>query len=120
MAIFTAVTVQYGLPSDLLPALCYVESKHRVNAIHRNDGQGHSIGVCQIKLKTAKHMGFKGTEQQLLNPKTNIKYAALYLKHQIKRYNGQVNKGVIAYNQGHAGSLVTTKYQMQVFNEWRK
>lgn len=118
MALFTTIGVQYGLPKDLLGSVCFVESRWRVHVLHKDDGGSNSVGICQIKLKTAREYGFKGNEQQLLEVKTNIKYAAKYLSHLLKRYHGQVNKAVIAYNQGHAGSLTTTKYQRKVFKEW--
>lgn len=118
MAIFTAVTVQYGLPNNLLASLCYVESKHSVNAIHHDDGGADSLGICQIKLNTARDLGFRGTAKQLMEPKYNIKYAGKYLQKQMRRYHGQVNKAVIAYNQGHAGQLTTTRYQVKVFHQW--
>src|ERR1019366_248284 len=117
--LFTTIGVKYAIPSNLLSSLCYVESRHNISAIHHDDGDMNSVGVCQVKLKTARDFGFKGTEKQLMNPKTNITYAAKYLSHQLKRYHGQVNKAVIAYNQGHAGNLETTKYQIKVFNQWQ-
>lgn len=119
-ALFVSVSLQYNIPPGLLSSVCYVESKHNIHAIHRDDGKGgHSLGVCQIKLSTARHMGFKGTEKQLMNPKINIKYAGKYLKHQIKRYHGNINKAVIAYNLGHAGKLGHTKYMERVYKVWR-
>jgi len=118
--LFLIYSAQYDLPANLLESLCYVESKHKTNAVHKHDGNGNSIGICQIKLKTAQHMGFKGTEKQLLDPKINIEYAAKYLSHQIKRYNGSIKKGVIAYNMGSARNLTSSKYQYNVYKQWRE
>ena len=109
----------YGTPPGLLEALCYVESKHNINAIHHDDGGADSLGICQIKLATARDMGFRGTAKQLMNPSMNIKYAAKYLSRQIKRYNDNTVRGVIAYNLGHAGRLTTSKYQRKVYKQWR-
>jgi soluble lytic murein transglycosylase-like protein len=116
---FLLSTAQYGLPSGLLESLCYVESTHKIDVIHRNDGNGNSVGICQIKLKTAKHLGFKGTEAELMDPEINITYAAKYLKHQINRYRS-IKRGVIAYNRGNAKGLTVTNYQVKVYKEWRK
>ncbi len=116
--LFMTISIQYGLPNGLLSSLCWIESTHKINAIHHDDGGASSLGVCQIKLETAKELGFKGTEQQLMNPKMNIKYAAKYLAFQIKRYKS-VNKAVIAYNRGNARGLMTSKYQRKVFKKWR-
>lgn len=118
LALFTSMSLQYHIPPGLLKSLCYVESKHKINAIHRDDGGADSLGVCQIKLKTAKEMGFKGTAKQLMIPSNNVKYAAKFLSHQFKRY-GKINKAVIAYNKGNAKDLTTSKYQRKVYKTWR-
>lgn len=118
--LFILVSAQQGLPADLLSSLCLVESQHNVNAVHQHDGHGNSVGACQIKLNTAKGLGFKGTEKDLLKPENNLLYAAKYLKHQIQRYNGDVARGVIAYNQGSARTATKTKYSSKVFAEWSK
>lgn len=118
-AIFISMSARYSIPQDLLSSLCYVESKHNIHAIHKDDGGANSLGICQIKLQTARGMGFRGTEKQLMNPATNIKYAAKYLKHNIRRYHGSINKAVISYNLGHAGDLTSTKYMRKVYKQWR-
>jgi soluble lytic murein transglycosylase-like protein len=114
------MSTQFGLPQGLLSSLCYVESTHNVNAIHKDDGRGNSVGVCQIKLETAQWLGFKGTEKQLMDPKTNIYYAAKYLARNSSRYNGDITKAIIAYNIGHAKQLTHTKYSDKVLRQWRK
>lgn len=116
--LFSHATVQARLPPNLLSALCYVESAHNIHAIHKDDGTSNSVGICQVKLKTAKWLGFKGTEKQLMDPATNIHYAALYLSRQIKRY-GSIEKGVIAYNIGNAKRLTHTNYSVKVLKQWR-
>jgi len=116
-ALFISMSAYYGLPPGLLSSVCYVESKHNISALHKHDGNGDSIGVCQIKLKTARHMGFHGTEAQLMIPRNNVKYAAKYLSYQMKRYHN-INKAIIAYNYGNAKSLTSTKYQRKVIKKW--
>lgn len=118
MTVFLSTSIQFNLPPGLLASVCYVETRHNVQAVHYNDGQGNSVGICQIKLKTAQWLGFRGTEQELLDPATNIYYAGAYLNHQRNRY-GNVQQAVIAYNQGHSGGLTTTEYQLKVFKVWR-
>lgn len=118
-AIFISTTLQLGLPANLLSSLCYVESKHDINAIHHDDGTSNSVGVCQIKLKTAKWLGFKGTEKQLMDPKINIYYAGLYLRYQLQRYNS-IERAVISYNKGNAKGLTSSRYQATVFKQWRQ
>ncbi len=119
MILFTSMSLQYHIPPGLLKSLCYVESKYKVTAVHKDDGPGgDSLGICQIKLSTAKEMGFKGNAKQLMQPHVNIKYAAKYLSKQLQRY-GKINKAVIAYNRGNARNLTTSKYQIKVYKTWR-
>ena len=117
-ALFLSISLQLGLPPGLLSSLCYIESRHVAGVVHYNDGDSSSLGVCQIKYKTAKWLGFKGTSQQLMEPRINILYAGKYLKYQLTRYNWNVKRAVIAYNIGNAKMLTSTKYQRKVFNRW--
>ncbi len=84
--------------SVLLLAICTHESNLN-NITVPDDGGSSSIGICQIKEKTAFLLGYKGTAKGLLNPKTNAHFAALYLKYQYQRY-GDWCKATSAYNSG--------------------
>lgn len=116
---FTATSIQFELPRNLLTSLCYVESNHNPKAIHKDDGNSNSVGVCQVKLSTARSLGFKGTEKQLLDPETNIYYSAKYLKYQLLRYKNNSTNAIIAYNRGNAKGLTRTKYSDKVIQRWR-
>lgn len=116
--LFLAATIKYGLPPGLLASICFVESGYKITAIHYDDGNQNSVGVCQLHLSTARMMGFKGTEKQLMRPQTNIKYAAAYLQHQLKRYHGDVNKSIISYNRGSAKNLTYTPYGDKIYKRW--
>jgi soluble lytic murein transglycosylase-like protein len=118
-ALFLAATIQFHLPANLINSVCWVETKHKVNAIHHDDGGADSLGVCQIKLATAQDLGFEGTAKQLMDPKTNITYSAAYLSYNIARYHGNVEKAVIAYNRGNARGLTKTAYSGKVLTQWR-
>lgn len=65
----------------------------------RNDGGSPSYGLCQVKLATARHMGFKGKPSDLLKPDINADLAAKYLRYQLNRY-GSMEKALSAYNAG--------------------
>ena len=116
--LFITTSVQFNLPPELLSSLCYIESTHNINSIHINDGGSNSYGICQIKLGTAKHFGFKGNSKQLMDPAVNIHYAAKYLSYQHKRYKS-ITKAVIAYNRGNAKHLTKTSYSDRVLKQWR-
>lgn len=114
---FQINTIDNSLPKGLLESLCYVESTWRVNAIHKDDGNSNSVGICQVKLSTARYLGFKGTEKDLMLPENNIKYAAKYLSKNITRYT-DITKGIVAYNRGNAKGLTSTKYSTKVIKQW--
>lgn len=120
---FITTSSALGLPQGLLSAMCWAESGHRPSAVHHDDGNGDSLGICQIKIATAKLMGFTGTRDQLMDPMVNIKYAAKYLRKQLKRYSGNSPMAVSAYN---AGTFVpgvenfakNQRYVDMVFKAW--
>lgn len=121
--LFSVATQTFHLPKGLISALCFTESSHHVDAIHTDDGNGNSVGVCQVKLATAQTLGFKGTEAELMVPETNIHYAAKYLSKQLKRYQGDITKAVPAYNagsyrEGHDGKAKNYRYAQKVFKHW--
>jgi soluble lytic murein transglycosylase-like protein len=88
-----------GVPGSLLLAICTTESKLN-NIIVFNDGNSPSVGVCQVKTNTARMFGFKGKTKELMRPRTNIKYAAQYLRYQLDRYNDDWCKATAAFNSG--------------------
>lgn len=122
-ALFAATTHAFSLPSGLLSSVCFVESHHDVAAIVANDGGSSSVGVCQMKLATAKMLGFQGTLEQLKAPKMNVKYAGKYLRYQLNRYDGDTIKAIAAYNAGthmlnRKGLPVNHRYVQAVLAAW--
>lgn len=121
---FATVTQTFDLPPGLMSAVCWVESTHKINAIHKDDNGGDSLGVCQIKYETAKLMGFTGTAKQLReDPFINTYYAAKYIKKNLTRYKGDLRCTVAAYNAGKCrydeqGHIKNKLYVAKVFNAW--
>lgn len=117
--VFLLVSQNLGIPSGLLESMCYVESNHRPNVIKYRDGNHEdSLGICQVKLSTAQHMGFKGTRKELLDPRNNIEWAGKYLHYQYKKY-GTWSRAVIAYNKGSVSpGGRTNKYLRKVLRIW--
>lgn len=116
--LFAAISSHYELPAGLLESICYVESEHKISIVNQHDGGSKSLGLCQVKINTARMLGFKGTEKELMLPVTNITYAALYLKKQLNRYNNVITKGVSAYNAGRYKTC-NRKYVETVMKVWR-
>lgn len=88
-----------SVSGSLLLAICTHESGLK-NIMVKSDGGSPTYGICQIKQETAKMQGWTGEAKLLMNPRTNAKYAALYLKFQLDRYEGDEIKAVSAYNAG--------------------
>ena len=123
MLIFAVASQTFNLPPGLLSALCYTESKHNVSAIHLDDGGADSVGVCQLQLRSARGIGFRGSEEDLFDPTLNVHYAAKYLRSQLDRYHGDIRKAVAAYNAGswrenERGLTKNRKYVSAVFKAW--
>lgn len=121
--VFVAATTTFNLPDNLLSSVCFVESSHKISAINKDDGNSPSLGICQIKLATARLLGFKGDSNRLMNPKINAYYAAKYLKKQLDRYKGDIIKAISSYNMGSykqnsSGLPVNQQYVNKVFKAW--
>lgn len=81
------------------------------------------MGACQIKLSTAKLMGYTGSESVLKKPGVNVYWAGRYLQYQLLRYNGDVIKAISAYNAGThrvnaKGQVMNRRYLGKVLNAW--
>ena len=116
--LFLHASQTFNLPPKLLDSVCFIETKHDVFAVHQDDGGSKSLGVCQVKYKTARWLGFQGTEGELMEPGLNIYYAAKYLSYQQRRYKN-IQRAVVAYNRGNAKNLQTTAYSVKVINQWK-
>lgn len=116
--LFAAATNTFDLPPGLLQAVCFVESGYNTSAIHHNDGDGDSLGICQIKAKTATWLGYKGTQEELMGAYVNIYYAAKYLKYNINRYHGDIARALVAYNKGNARGLTSSNYSNKVLLQY--
>lgn len=99
VTIIIAAAKKAGVNGALLLAICSHESGLN-NVLVPHDGGSPTYGICQIKHGTAQMLGYKGNENGLMNPETNAKWAAKYLKYQKNRYDGAWVKAVAAYNSG--------------------
>lgn len=119
-AAIIAAALSVGVDPNLLLSLCFVESSHR-NVVSPIDGKSASYGVCQLKLNTARLFNKHIHPSDLLNPQVNARISALYLKKQINRYKGNIERAVAAYNSGttrfdNNGAIKNIKYVAKVFN----
>lgn len=99
----------FKIDMALLQAVCTVESRCKAKAVNKDDATAskrakgvkeHSLGLFQIKLATARGLGFKGSRADLMKPEVNTWYAAKLLRSLYDRYH-LTYKVVSAYNAGH-------------------
>lgn len=115
---FQTISREEGVPEDVLRAICWVESNHKTYAYNHGDSNqtDHAFGVCQVLYSTAHSMGLNDAKClddfrevsyrdrvyekcKLFGPKTNIRYAARFLKSRLKKEDN-LFKAIAAYNTG--------------------
>ena len=67
-------------------------------------GSAGEIGLMQIKLETARGLGYTGSRQALYNPETNIQWGMKYLAGAHKLGNGTTCGTILRYNAGHGAT----------------
>jgi len=115
----------FNVSPALLIALCSVESDLRPNVINHDDGGSASYGMCQIKIRTARHINGPTYVTDLLNPEINAQVAAKYLRYQLVRYDGDVSCALAAYNAGSCrfnkeGKIINANYVKKVKRRYKK
>lgn len=96
---FQTATQIFELPPHFLEAICYTESKGVVDPPRVDDGGSHSLGICQVKLATAKSLGFRGSENDLVVPEVNIYQAGKIFAYHLSKC-ASPDDAVMAYNTG--------------------
>lgn len=113
---------KYDIDESVLKGLVATESSFRPQVINKADGKtiaSQSRGLTQIKPATAAVLGFRGTPETLLKPEVNLEYGAKYLSKQLKRYSGDYEKALSAYNAGTA-TAKNPQYVKKVLTYARK
>jgi soluble lytic murein transglycosylase-like protein len=64
-------------------------------------GRGGTIGLMQIKLATARSLGYTGSAEGLRDPDTNLTYAVRYLAGAYRAANGNHARAVAYYAGGY-------------------
>jgi soluble lytic murein transglycosylase-like protein len=86
-----------GVPEALVHRVIVRESRYQPHLI----GRGGTIGLMQIKLATARGLGYTGTAEGLRDPNTNLTYAVKYLAGAYRAANGNPNRAVSYYASGY-------------------
>lgn len=94
-----------GLPPEIADAVATVESGYQPDAI----GAVGEIGLMQVLPSTARMLGFGGTNKELAEPQTNIRYGVDYLFGAWKLANEDLCTTVMKYRAGHGESRFSHK-----------
>jgi soluble lytic murein transglycosylase-like protein len=86
-----------GVPEALVHRVIVRESGYRPALM----GRGGTIGLMQIKLATARALGYTGDAAGLRDPDTNLNYAVKYLAGAYRAANGDHNRAIHYYAAGY-------------------
>jgi soluble lytic murein transglycosylase-like protein len=86
-----------GVPVALVHRVVVRESRYRPHVI----GRGGAMGLMQIKLATARGLGYRGTARGLLDAETNLTYAVRYLAGAYRVAGGNYDRAVMHYARGY-------------------
>jgi soluble lytic murein transglycosylase-like protein len=88
-----------GVPEALVHRVIVRESRYQPHLV----GRGGTIGLMQIKLATARGLGYAGDAAGLRDPNTNLTYAVKYLAGAWRAAKGDANRAVAYYAAGYYG-----------------
>jgi soluble lytic murein transglycosylase-like protein len=86
-----------GVPVALVHRVIVRESRYQPHLV----GRGGTIGLMQIKLATARGLGYTGTAEGLRGPDTNLTYAVKYLAGAYRAANGDHSRAMHYYASGY-------------------
>ena len=85
-----------GVPVSLVHRVIMRESRYNPRAVSKGN-----YGMMQIRLGTARAMGYTGTASGLLDPEVNMTYAVKYLAGAYKTAGGSEGGAVANYARGY-------------------
>jgi soluble lytic murein transglycosylase-like protein len=88
-----------AVPEVLVHRVIVHESRYQPALV----GRGGAIGLMQIKLATARGLGYTGDAAGLRDPNTNLTYAVKYLAGAYRAANGDHNRAMRYYASGYYG-----------------
>jgi soluble lytic murein transglycosylase-like protein len=86
-----------GVPVALVHRVIRRESRYNAALV----GRGGTIGLMQIKLATARGLGYTGSAEGLRDPDTNLSYAVKYLAGAYRAAGGDHDRAVRYYAGGY-------------------
>ena len=98
-----AAAMRHGVDARILRAICFIESRYRINAVSPKGARG----PMQFMPATAARYGLRDPH----NPQQAIDAAARYFRDLLKKFGGRVDLALAAYNagEGTVSSFMTGK-----------
>jgi hypothetical protein len=85
------------VPAALVHRVIVRESRYQADLV----GRGGTIGLMQIKLPTARSLGYGGDAEGLRDPDTNLRYGVRYLAGAWRAANGDHDRAMHLYASGY-------------------
>ena len=100
---FVAAAMRHGVDARILRAICFIESRYRINVVSPKGARG----PMQFMPDTAARYGLRDPH----NPEQAIDAAARYFRDLLKKFGGRVELALAAYNagEGAVSSFMTGK-----------
>lgn len=95
-ALIARQAVANNVPEELVRRVIKRESGGNARVVSKGN-----FGLMQIRLGTARAMGYRGTAAGLLDPETNTTYAVKYLAGAYRAADGNANRAVRYYAAGY-------------------
>lgn len=93
-----AAANRYGVDARILRAICFVESRYRINVVSPKGARG----PMQFMPGTAAQYGLRDPH----NPEQAIDAAARYFRDLLKKFGGRIDLALAAYNAGE-GTVIS-------------
>lgn len=90
-----------GVPEHLIRRVIKIESRGNASAVHAGN-----YGLMQIRLGTARGVGYSGDAQGLLDADTNLTYAVKYLAGAYRAAGCDADRAVSYYQRGYYGAAL--------------
>jgi hypothetical protein len=98
-ALISKHAATYGVPEALVRRVIRIESGGNARVVSKGN-----YGLMQIRLGTARAMGYRGTEAGLLDADTNMTYAVKYLAGAYRTAGCNESRAISYYQRGYYGA----------------
>jgi soluble lytic murein transglycosylase-like protein len=111
---FSQLIAQHAKANGVSVELARAVVKHESGFNATATGRAGEIGLMQIKLQTARGLGYRGSAKGLYDPATNLRWGMKYLG-QAKKLAGGSECGTLSrYNGGHGTKRMIRGYCSKV------